>query len=891
MFDYQISFASPCQTCTREAFENLTTSERVRQAVATARRYQQLLDSLPGETSPETENLRKEYEAGKAAAKKSLPGLMFQATFTETLSKNGHRGRWRKNGAAILNGLFMLDIDHLGTGEIREVEARLKPFEDSGTVLLAFITASGHGLKIVAKADPQRGNIEANQRWLAHETGVEFDTACKDAARISFCPSREDILFINNEIFDYNNETFEQIYGAGYRDGSYHISCNFNHRPADDHGHTGGDAGHPAGSPAGGHGNAGRTPGGSPDGAAAEGGGAQEGVPGAEDDGQGGDSCGHDDGQGGKSGSGDGVTEFGGVAYEAFVEKYTEVVGAPIRGGRHQWLLRMAKDLRYVCDFKEKDTLRVLMLSPVAREVAAERGEAELQGIVKSALGYNACTDYPDTIKRTCRLCGITLPGGRGADGEDDPAPAINYEAWWKRLEPLLEEGDLYSDAVAAMPPHSRLGGVLAAGAMYGTYLTRCEFPHYDGKRYRFSYLVYILGHAASGKSFIIDMDTLIMQPMKDRDRIYREQEKIYQEQKERMTTSSKDAKEGAPQRPHYPIRYVPSTISNAKLYARLRDATDTEDESLHLHLFTLESELATALRAQVGSWAGKLDLELKSFQNEYAGVDYANEQSANGLIQVNWNQVISGTMDAMQRKMRGGSITDGYVTRLAVWVMPETNYEMLAYRKDGVQTETPLERARKERIRERAIAFDTLRCPFTDIERLTLFCHGWCARQALQARLEEDYCVEYFRKRIPLYMMRYTLPRIVGRQLHKFEDGYLRRGETLEILDSDLEFARLIGDYLMYISIFLWGTRLLEADDEQKKHLMPRQRRSKFMDNFYNLPEVFTFEEIRRYYKNDKSARTAIARLVSEKLIEKTDKNKWKKLVRDVDDVSPRAK
>ena len=76
MFDFQISFASPCQTCTREAFENLTTSERVKQAVATARRYQQLLDGLPGETSPETENLRKEYEAGKAAAKKSLPGLM-----------------------------------------------------------------------------------------------------------------------------------------------------------------------------------------------------------------------------------------------------------------------------------------------------------------------------------------------------------------------------------------------------------------------------------------------------------------------------------------------------------------------------------------------------------------------------------------------------------------------------------------------------------------------------------------------------------------------------------------------------------------------------------------------------------------------------------------------
>ena len=260
----------------------------------------------------------------------------------------------------------------------------------------------------------------------------------------------------------------------------------------------------------------------------------------------------------------------------------------------------------------------------------------------------------------------------------------------------MLEQGDAYTDAVAKIPDKSKLGGVLAAGAMYGTYMSRCMFPFYDGKNYKLSYIVYIIGHAASGKSFIIDMDKEIMESIKRQDEQYRLMEREYKEQKERMAASSKDAKEKAPQRPHYPIRYVPSTISNAKLYARLQDATDLEDESLHLHLFTLESELATALRVQVGSWAGKLDLELKSFQNEYAGVDYANELSANGLIQVNWNQVISGTMDALKRKMRGGTITDGYITRMALWIMPNSEYTMIEKKYDSVEMDSPEEQARK---------------------------------------------------------------------------------------------------------------------------------------------------------------------------------------------------
>lgn len=871
MFDYQKSFGSPCITVTEQIFNELISCSLVVGAIHEARYYQSLIDGLPENPSEEQLAQAKEWEKKKQNAKKRLPGIMFQATFLPTTAKSGRYGKWRKNSAAVLNGLFILDIDHLNADEIGQIVTKCEPLKGE-VILLIFTTASGHGLKIVAKADPTVGNIAQNQQMLANQLGVKFDTACKDAARISFCPCKEDILFIDNQLFTYNNEDFEKYFGAGYRDGSLSGSClPFNH--ANVTGRDGAATGHvPAAQvvqPDGNHraesGNGGVLVSNSTD-ATAQTNGVQQ-----------------------TDGAGQPVSvfpkEFKGIDYQCIVDKYVEQIGAPEVGGRHQWLLRMAKDMRYICDFKPAFVEHLLLMCATGRTIAEERGKEEIQKISEAACGYRFYSGYPKTMREVFRICGIDVTK---QDNEQNPTESIkiDYDYWWQRLKPLLEEGDAYTDAVKRIPDKSKLGGVLAAGAMYGTYLSRCMFPFYDGKNYRFSYIVYIIGHAASGKSFIIDMDKEIMESVKRQDEQYRLMEKEYTERKERMAASSKDAKEKAPQRPHYPIRYVPSTISNAKLYARLQDAVDLEDESLHLHLFTLESELATALRVQVGSWAGKLDLELKSFQNEYAGVDYANEQSANGLIQVNWNQVISGTMDALKRKMRGGSITDGYITRMALWIMPNSEYTMIEKKYDSIEMDSPEETARKTRIKGRVIALDQLRCVLNDVRELSDYCYDWCANQCKQAELEEDACIEYFRKRIPIYMMRYTLPRIVCRQLAKFENGYLKEGEKLEIIPSDLEFAGLIGDYLMYISIYQWGQQYLEFTQEESQSLQPRKRKSAFAERFFQLPSEFSFADMRKYYTSDNAARRAISTLVTSNVVEKMGKEKWRKLKTSIDDV-----
>ena len=118
--------------------------------------------------------------------------------------------------------------------------------------------------------------------------------------------------------------------------------------------------------------------------------------------------------------------------------------------------------------------------------------------------------------------------GAGHAEGKPDAVAEIDYQAWWQRLRPLLCDG--LSDAVAGMPEEIRLGGVLAAGAMFGTYLTRCHYQHYDGKKARLNFLVYIIGNAATGKGFLPDMDELIMEPMRAADEAGRQMEKRYKE-------------------------------------------------------------------------------------------------------------------------------------------------------------------------------------------------------------------------------------------------------------------------------------------------------------------------------------------------------------------------
>ena len=150
MFDYSYNFTLPCQECTAEEFEKLVTSDKVRRAIAKARECEAAMRQL----GDDADEMRKQLEAEKAKAKRTLPCIMFQATF-DAGEDGSNQKRWRNNKNARLNGLFIVDIDHVDNPDLMWQENMdvIKRLGIEDRLMLGFMTASGHGLKYVLKAD------------------------------------------------------------------------------------------------------------------------------------------------------------------------------------------------------------------------------------------------------------------------------------------------------------------------------------------------------------------------------------------------------------------------------------------------------------------------------------------------------------------------------------------------------------------------------------------------------------------------------------------------------------------------------------------------------------------------------------------------------------------
>ena len=168
------------------------------------------------------ENIDKYRETGDAALKRKLPAFIFQATFDETTSPKGRVGAWRKQAATRLTGLVVMDLDHV-ENPLSLYQGWIEKGLDLKAlgIVLIYISPSGKGLKIVFKARLAWGNLIDNMHAMAKILGddVEPDEACKDSSRMSYICKESDILYIDKELFTYENKEYGERYDALYRDG------------------------------------------------------------------------------------------------------------------------------------------------------------------------------------------------------------------------------------------------------------------------------------------------------------------------------------------------------------------------------------------------------------------------------------------------------------------------------------------------------------------------------------------------------------------------------------------------------------------------------------------------------------------------------------------------
>ena len=138
--------------------------------------------------------------------KRKLPAVTWQA-YQE-------RGTQRSAEASIANGLFILDIDHVD--DPRALWERIKgelPKWEKDVVMVAHVTPSGKGLRIVAKRYNTVMTIAECQEVFCSHYQIECDKAVKDLSRLSFLVPRSYFLFLDSKVFEYEWElsAIEQI--------------------------------------------------------------------------------------------------------------------------------------------------------------------------------------------------------------------------------------------------------------------------------------------------------------------------------------------------------------------------------------------------------------------------------------------------------------------------------------------------------------------------------------------------------------------------------------------------------------------------------------------------------------------------------------------------------
>ena len=770
------------------------------------------------------EKEKKYFHELKAKLKKKLPAWVFSAGEI-TKSEKMICGKpcmaaWRKSEFVKLNGLCMLDID--GVKNPREIfegwaqkwpsdalkgEGYADAFCKKFGILFAHITPSGRGLRLVFKADPERGNLADNQQWLANELGVKLDEACKDATRLSYGCARADILYVELEnLLNYDDKgIFDKKYGESYRTGAL-----------------------PQPLPKGGE----QEP-------------ATESLP---------------QGGGLEGAEGPSIVEANprtlfifdaclkelGLSSDVLVNvgRRHDTVKCILSKGAVQLLtkaemlgvlkVRMPENwqdkniLTLVDDFYRKYHSTTDRMTEFQQRVFAQSMKAPLS----SPLGGKSAE-------------AVNLPQGGGLEG------AWDFEKWAKTFSPWFES-KVWNPVCSVMPRYSRLNGILAAGTMFGTLLSGCRLKNwYDGSDLALTFMTYIIGDAGTGKGDYREIDRLIMEPLRQADSRGRKAEETYQNEMKRLSMA-KAKKDEVPEEKHFPVRYLPTDTTLKQKLERCRYSLHQFGaEQRQVACWNFESELSSKVAYEKQSWNSSQDFDKKSFDCEMTGAESRSTMTTNGLVPAFYNFLVTGTPDALLKKVNSRNCLDGLPTRLIMGVQYGQKYKMLG-RATRRRSDADSDWLRTVGNRLMECGWDVnleqpVKVPKSWQDRLgkqtsfTDALYYWGQQKAFACQLEDFELGDYFRKRPPMIAARLAVVDAIMNSLDSFEkDG------TLNLNFSSIELALHLADYIFDAQIWYFGKQVEDALEGAGVTGNVRHN-TKRVIAFGELPDTFTTEEVEK--------------------------------------------
>ena len=785
--------------------------------------------------------------------KRRLPYVIFVATYPKRSVKEGAEPKmWRNQKFAQLNGLCVMDIDHVDAhplplpkgGVIEkptpqdyynvwrethpELFANQTPLLSGGAgggpILLIYVTPSGCGLKIVFKADPQKGNLIDNQLVMARVLGVDCDKSCKDAARGAFLTTIDDIIYMNEkELFTYENKEFGEKYNEQYHRGNSQPTLQT----------------HPLPLP------------------------IKEGS----------------DNSGGEVSTGESLllsyNGWKGSIEELLKAYYPEKQPGPEEKGgsgmsRHTESLKWAYDLLIMTGRNKQRTEKLLRSIPWVKDIVEERGE-DVEQTVKDAdarVGERE-KKYGAEVKvsKAMQAALKQLMEEQGLTPAEEELP---LEEWGKEIEELFPVFPCLKEACQGQRVGVYPAVLFVSAAFLGTLMTRCTWHHWyePDKVRRLNYSVIIIGPPTSGKNFATTLYEVLAAPIKVADQVGYDAMNKWKEEK----STRADNKE-KPKKPVPVIRDHPARTANGVFIGDMVNAVEVVDgEEMNLHLLTFDSELDNAtLMQKGGQWIDKTAMELKAFHNEEDGQAYANPDSISGKFRVFWNFVYTGTPLSLDRKVNERNFGTGLATRLAVIPMPGRNFKLAEYGQRSV-----VDNFANETLKTWAFKLDGVKGELP-IEPLVRETYEWQSAWMQMAAHDKDEAADMLLMRVPYYGIGVAVPFVVMRHWKEWKEK-----KTLTIDEYDKKLCRLAMNIQYKCQQHFFYAYAHSYFENMKRDRKEKQRTNKsdYDECYKKLPQEFKIKDImEKYGISSIAARGTAKRLFDDGFVTRLKHGVYRKL------------
>lgn len=780
--------------------------------------------------------------------KKRLPFVIFIGHYEKRKpTETSEDAMWRNQKHVILNGLDVLDFDHM-EGDLRQAWAaaydRLSE-EDKKRIVFVFESPSKKGLKVVFKADPKVGNLIDNQLVLSQKLGLVVDEACKDAARGTFLTTEKDIIFINEkELFDYENQEFHQAFAEQYHSGNSQPTIDLSSY----------------------------TPlfSGNSVSASASATGAAE----------------RKDERPSDEAPVSAVITFNGWCGEAqqVIDELYKESGVPgsqegaKRKSRHNESFKLAVDLLCVTGRNKDLVERVVRAQPWVQAIINDRGEDVHRTIedADAAVREKERKYGPDpkpSIPFMAAVKRLRLQA-KGEMGSVRDEMEGKLEDWGLQIAKLFDTFPCLRECCQDLPPGGYPAALYASAAFFGTDMTRTwwHFWHRPEEVRRLNYCVMIIGDPGTGKSFATRLYKLIAAPLIAADKVGNDAINRYKKERNLRETSTKEQKKDGLQAPDVVIRCVGTRTSNGVFIENMNKAVETiEGEPLHLHLLTFDSELDSATMASKGGqWIDKSVFELKAFHNETDDQHYKNNDSFDGPFDVFWNFVYTGTPLSLHRKVTERNFGSGLFSRLGVIPFPSSKFKMMELRR-----QTKVNQAADELLKTWAFRLDGVKGELP-IWPLCEHTHAWMSEQVDIAKFNDDRADELLLKRVPYYGICISTPFILMRHWEEWQKDH-----TFTLDEKDFELCTLVMEIQHRCQQHYFGRQAqVYFDNENRDVENNRKIKSKYDSCYEQLPTEFTVEDVMQVYGVTKNAAyITCSRFKKNGIAETLKRGKFKKI------------